>query len=197
MHITQHRMVTDGRLLARLWELYEQTMASAATEDASLEMLYWHEFDQYLRDGRHRLWVLHNDVQPVAMCLVDVDYSAANHLSPAYFERCFPDHAERSAVHSLCWLVAHPMYETHGAVVRLGRAVLEMAMAERALVLFNEPFESSSSVAGLSEMMNELARLVGSPAISQKIEVQRYFAIDFAQSAIEDDRLSQPVSTFR
>jgi hypothetical protein len=189
MHVTHHRGVYDRRLAERLWSLYEISFSQTSANAPSKEMLFRSEFDDMLQNDSNRLWVLHDESEPIGMCMVATDVALSRYLSRAYFERHYPDHTRRGLVHLIAWLTVHPDYGASGAIVRLAKEVLGLATAEGALMVFDAPqIHQPSETGGFAEMMSRLARMVGSGSSARQIEVQRYFVIDFAgeAAAVED-----------
>jgi hypothetical protein len=199
MYVTRHSHLTDVVFLDRLWQLYEVAYRGMAEEAVTREMLYRGEFDEAMADPTNRLWVVWDDSTPVGMCLVATDIGNTRYLSRAFFERHYPDHVRRSAVHYIMWLVVHPAFEARGAIVRLAKDGLALEAADGALLVFDTPQINERSVGGgLAEMMSRLAKAVTGGAPVHLLETQRYYAVDFAPVPRPgDDRQGAPSARHR
>jgi hypothetical protein len=180
MFVTRHTHVVDMVLSDKLWHLYEVSYAGMAEEAVTREMLYRSEFDETIADPSNRLWVLWDDAVPVGMSLVATDIASTRYLSRAYFERHYPDHVRRDAVHYIMWLVVHPAYVAKGAIVRLAKEGLALEAAEGVLLVFDTPQTNQRAGGGFEEMMARLAKSVMGGAPVHHLETQHYYAVDFA-----------------
>ena len=117
------------------------------------------------------------------MCPVATDIASTRYLSRAFFERHYPDHARRQAIHYLRWLVVHPAYEARGAIVRLAKEGLALEASEGVLLVFDTPQINERGSGGLAEMMSRLSKAVMGGAPVHLLETQRYYAVDFAPAA--------------
>ena len=181
MFVTRHTHVVDVGLANKLWQLYELAYRGLAEKAVTREMLYRSEFDEAIADPSNRLWVLWDDNCPVGMSLVATDIGSTRYLSRAYFERHYPDHLQRNAVHYIMWLVIHPAHAGKGAILRLAKEGLALEASEGALLVFDTPEMNQPEVTGgFAEMMSRLAKSVDGPAPIHHLEAQHYFAIDFS-----------------
>jgi hypothetical protein len=198
--VTRHSNVTSPELREKIWRLYELAYRRTAEEAVSRETLYRHEFDAVLSDPYNRLWVLWNDQDPVAATLIGTDVSATRYLSRAYFEKHYPEHVLRNAVHCILWVVVHPAHVAKGALVRLAKDTFAIEAEEGALLVFDTPrINQPEETGGLAEMMARLASMVSVGTTVEQVEIQRYYAVDFALgrrhlNAMVDDVLSRSFS---
>jgi Acetyltransferase (GNAT) domain len=184
MYVTRHTRV-GSNLLQELWRLYEHAYARTAQRAVSREQLYREEFEAAVADGSNRVWVVWADDKPVAMALIATDVSATRYLSRAYLQHNFPDRFERGEIHYILWTVVDREYAAKGAIVRLARGALALEAEEGALVIFDAPqANQEEEEGGLAELALRLGRMVGTAEL-RPLEVQRYYALDFAGS-IED-----------
>lgn len=185
MYVTRHNNVVSSELRDRIWNLYELAYRRTSEEAASREMLFRDEFDGFLADPTNRLWVLWNDVEPIAATLIATDIASSRYLSRAFFEHHYPDHVLRSAVHCIVFVVVHPSHVAKGALVRLAKDTFAAEAAEGALLVFDTPqVHQPTEEGGLAEMMSRLANMVSRHTPVRQIDVQRYFAVDFAQGDV-------------
>ena len=90
----------------------------------------------------------------------------------------------RNAVHYVLFAIVHPAYVAKGALIRLARESWGLEADEGALVIFDAPLATQPGErGGIAEMAVRLAKMVSSGAETEMIEVQRYYAIDFAKGA--------------
>lgn len=200
MFVTRHTHVVDIVLADKLWYLYDVAYRGLAELAVTREMLYRSEFDEAIADPSNRLWVLWDDSTPVAMTLVATDIGSTRYLSRAYFERHYPDHMRRGAVHYIMWLVVHPAHAARGALVRLAREGMSVEASEGALLVFDSPeMNQPNLTGGFAEMAARSARSVAGPAPVHHLETQHYFAIDFGALQQHDDtvQLQVPESSTR
>lgn len=182
MFVTRHSNLTSPELREKMWRLYELAYQRTSQEAPSREVLFRHEYDAVVSDPANRLWVLWNDQEPIASTLIGTDVSATRYLSRAYFEKYYPDHVLRNAVHCILWVVVHPAHVAKGALVRLARETFAIEAEEGALLVFDTPrVNQPEETGGLAEMMSRLATMVSVGTVVEQIEVQRYYAVDFAQ----------------
>lgn len=182
LFVTRHSSVTSPELREKIWRLYELAYRRTAEDAASRETLYRHEFDEVLSDPANRLWVLWSDQDPVAATLIGTDVSATRYLSQAFFEKHYPDHTLRNAIHCILWVVVHPSHVAKGALVRLAKDTFAIEADEGALLVFDTPrVNQPEETGGLAEMMSRLASMVSLGTTVEQIEIQRYYAVDFAQ----------------
>lgn len=182
LFVTRHSSVTSPELREKIWRLYELAYRRTAEDAASRETLYRHEFDEVLSDPANRLWVLWGDQDPVAATLIGTDVSATRYLSQAFFEKHYPDHTLRNAIHCILWVVVHPSHVAKGALVRLAKDTFAIEADEGALLVFDTPrVNQPEETGGLAEMMSRLASMVSLGTTVEQIEIQRYYAVDFAQ----------------
>jgi hypothetical protein len=196
LFVTRHSSVTSPELREKIWRLYELAYRRTAEDAASRETLYRHEFDEVLSDPANRLWVLWSDQDPVAATLIGTDVSATRYLSQAFFEKHYPDHTLRNAIHCILWVVVHPSHVAKGALVRLAKDTFAIEADEGALLVFDTPrVNQPEETGGLAEMMSRLASMVSLGTTVEQIEIQRYYAVDFAhgrrhQALLVDDMLT-------
>jgi hypothetical protein len=184
MHVTHHRGVVDPILRSRLWDLYEMSVTPTAEQAASQELWLKSEFDEVVSDDTTRVWLLHKDTEIVALLLIATEFFPGCYLSRPYFERRYPEQMDGRRVHLIRCLAVHPRFIASGAISRLAKASLALEIEENAVLIFDAPLmHQPEAVGGFAEMMNRLAKLVGSQAEVEQIEVQRYYAIDFARVA--------------
>jgi hypothetical protein len=182
--VTRHINVINPELREKIWRLYELAFRPITTEAVCREMLYRHEFDALISDSMNRLWVLWNDDQPVAATMITTDISTTRYLSRHYFELHYPDHVLRNALHYVLFVVVHPAHVAKGALVRLARESFGLEADEGALVLFDTPLVNQPNErGGMAELVARLATMVSNGAETVQVEVQRYYAIDFAKGA--------------
>jgi hypothetical protein len=187
--VTRHINVINPELRDKIWRLYELAFRPITEEAVSREMLYRHEFDSMVSDPMNRLWVLWSDDQPVAMTMITTDVGTTRYLSRNYFERHYPDHVLRNALHYVLFVVVHPAHVAKGALVRLARESFGLEADEGALVIFDSPLVNQpGQKGGMAELVARLATMVSSGAETQQIEVQRYYAIDFAKGVRHMER---------
>ena len=181
MFVTRHTHVVDLVLADKLWQLYDFAYRDLAEGAVTRETLYRTEFDAAIADPTNRLWVLWDDNWPVGMSLVATDIGSTRYLSRAYFERHYPDHMQRGAVHYIMWIVIHPAHAAKGAILRLAKEGLLLEASEGALLVFDTPaMNQPEATGGFAEMMVRLAKSVAGPAPLHHLEAQHYFAIDFS-----------------
>lgn len=181
MFVTSHSHVTDPVLSGRLWNLYEAGYLPVAAESPSHEMLFRDEFDDALREPTNRIWVLWDDETPVAMGLIATDIAHTRYLSRGFFDGRFPEHARRGAVHYVMLMVVHPEYTARGAVIRIGREVLQREAADGALLVFDAPeLHQSGATGGFAAMMDRAAKSFVGEAPVMHLGASYYFAIDLA-----------------
>jgi len=185
VYVTRHNNVVSPDLRERIWRLYELAYRRTTEEAASREMLYRDEFDALMADPTNRLWVLWHDGEPVACTLIATDIANSRYLSRAYFERHYPDHTLRNAVHCIVWVVVHPAHVAKGALVRLAKDTFAAEAEEGSLLVFDTPqVNQPAETGGLAEMMSRLANMVSKGTPIQQIDVQRYYAVDFGQGDV-------------
>ena len=128
------------------------------------------------------------------MTLVATDIASTRYLSRAYFERHYPDHMRRGAVHYIMWLVVHPSHTSRGALLRLAKQGMALEASDGALLVFDSPQVHQSAIeGGFAELAARSARSVAGPAPVHHLETQHYYAIDFA--ALLDDDATRPLPT--
>lgn len=182
MFVTRHANVTSPDLREKIWRLYELAFRPVAEQAVSREMLFRGEFDELVADSSNRLWVLWHDDQPIAMTMITTDITTTRYLSRAFFERHYPDHMLRNALHYVLFVVVHPAHVAKGALVRLARDSFGLEAEEGALVVFDAPLVNQPGErGGMAELVGRLALMVSPGSETEQIEVQRYFAIDFAK----------------
>ncbi len=184
MYVTQHRAISDPRLMDSLWDLYERCYRHTAEAAATREMFFRHEFDDVLRDPGNRTWVVWNGTQPIGSTVVATDFAATRYLSRAYFETNYCEQTLQRRVHYLLWVVIDRAWGAKGALARLARETLAVEAAEGALLVFDAPESNQKDEAGgLAELMKRLASMVSRGTAIQLVATQRYFAADFSQGA--------------
>jgi hypothetical protein len=184
VYVTRHITVTNIELREKMWRLYEIAFRPITEQAVSREMLYRHEFDALISDPLNRLWVLWSDSEPIAATVITTDINTTRYLSRQYFETHYPDHVMRNAVHYVLFVIVHPAYVAKGALIRLARESWGLEADEGALVIFDAPLATQPGErGGIAEMAVRLAKMVSSGAETDLIEVQRYYAIDFAKGS--------------
>lgn len=182
MYVTRHSSVTNPEVREKIWRLYEQAFRRLTDVAVSRELLFRDEFDDMLNEPKNRLWVLWHDSEPIAATMIATEIGHTRYLSPAYFERNFPDHTLRGVVHYILWVAVHPAHVAKGALVRLARDTFSVEAEEGALLVFDTPEVNQPEETGsLAEMMGRLSAMVSKGVSVRQIEVHRYFAVDFAQ----------------
>lgn len=200
MFVTRHSSVTSPELREQLWHLYELAYRRTSEEALCHEMMFRHEFDSALSDVDNRVWVLWNDQLPIAATVIATDVSVTRYLSRAYLELHYPEHVLRNAVHCILFVVVHPAHVAKGALVRLARETFAIEAAEGTLLVFDTPrINQPDDTGGLAEMMFRLASMVSRGAEVDLVEVQRFYAVDFAKGALHrelivDEVLTRPIS---
>ncbi|MFN6118332.1 MAG: hypothetical protein ACK5CE_01645 [Actinomycetes bacterium] len=184
MFVTRHNSVTDPQLRERLWRLYELAFRPISELAVCREMMHRHEFEQLVADPVNRTWVLWHDDAPVAMTVITTDINTTQYLSKQFFERTYPDHVLRNAVHYVLFVVVHPVYEAKGALVKLSRESFGLEADEGNLVVFDTPLVNQPSErGGMAELVGRLAQMVSPGVEARQVDVQRFYAIDFEQGA--------------
>ncbi|MGD9703774.1 MAG: hypothetical protein AB7Q42_18150 [Acidimicrobiia bacterium] len=179
-------------LLDELWALYERAYVRTAEQAVTREQLYRTEFEAAVSDVSNRVWVVWADEQPVAMALIATDVAATRYLSRAYLERNFPERLARGEVHYILWTVVDRNYAAKGAILRLARGALALEAQDEALLIFDAPESNQpNETGGIAELALRLGRMVGTAEL-RPLEVQRYYALDFAGS-IADEEPSEEV----
>ncbi|HEX4981407.1 MAG TPA: hypothetical protein VFV63_06905 [Ilumatobacteraceae bacterium] len=193
MFVTQHTGVWDRGLLDKLWTLYTAAYAPMAEAAVTRETLMRLDFDDVLRDPSFRVWLLWDGEDPVAMCVIATDVTNSRYLSTAYFEARYPAHVRNGTVHYIYCLVVHPTHAARGSIIRLAKECLALEASEGALLVFDTPETNERSAGGgFARMMERLARMVGTPAPVQLLEVQRYYAIDLSEDHTPEAPLYTP-----
>jgi GNAT superfamily N-acetyltransferase len=181
MFVTRHSHITDHALRERLWRLYELAYRGMSERAVTRESYFRSEFDDVLIEPTNRIWVLWRDDDPIAMAVISTDIGATRYLSRVYFETRYADHVLRGAVHYILWVVVHPLHEAKGVLVRLAREVIGLEADEGALLVFDAPeVNQPTDRGGIAELMRRLASMVSEGTPVDQIEVQRYYAVDFA-----------------
>jgi hypothetical protein len=181
MFVTRHSNVTNLDLREKLWRLYDVSSHGSAGEAVTRATLFRDEFDDVLGNPANRLWVVWDDSVPVGCAAIATDIASTRHLSRHYFERHYPDHMMRQAVHYVLWAVVHPSFVARGVWFKLAKEAFALEADEAALVVFDAPqVTQPEATGGLAEMMAHLASVVSNGTPVQQIEVQRYFVADFA-----------------
>jgi GNAT superfamily N-acetyltransferase len=180
--VTRHSNVVDLALRERLWRLYDLAYRGMSERAVTRESYYRSEFDDVLLEPTNRIWVLWRDDEPIAMTVIATDVAATRYLSRAYFETRYSEHVLRGVVHYILWVVVHPLHEAKGVLVRLARDVIGLEADEGALLVFDAPeINQPADRGGIAELMQRLASMVSAGTPVAQIEVQRYYAVDFAQ----------------
>ena len=183
MFVTRHSPVTDPVLREQLWDLYQHAYVGVAARAVTHEMLDHLEFNDQLGDSTNRVWVVWDDTVPVAMTLVATDVRRTRWLSEQYFRVYFPDHFSAGRVHYVVWAVVDPAFTTRGASMFLARQAMAAEAREGSLLVFDMPEEHQPNPGGgAAELMYRMAKMVGGATLLP-LTVQRYYALDFAQSA--------------
>lgn len=183
MFVTRHSPVTDPVLREQLWDLYQRAYVGVAERAVTHEMLDRLEFNDQLGDATNRAWVVWEDTSPVAMTLVATDVRRTRWLSEHYFRVHFPDHFASGRVHYVVWAVVDPAFTTRGASMFLARQAMAAEAREGSLLVFDMPEEHQPNPGGgAAELMYRMAKMVGGASLVP-LTVQRYYALDFAQSA--------------
>ena len=191
MFVTRHSNVTSPELREKLWDLYELAYRPMATEAVTREVFYRHEFDELLSDPSNRLWVAWQDQDPVAAAMIATDIAATRYLSRAYFDHHYPEHALRSVVHYILWVVVHPSHVARGTLVRLSKEAFALEADEGALLVFDAPqVHQPAEAGGFAEMMHRTGNMVSPGTEVSQIEVQRYYVADFALGARHLEQLA-------
>ncbi|MGD9999508.1 MAG: hypothetical protein AB7L17_09040 [Ilumatobacteraceae bacterium] len=184
MFVTRHANLINPELRERIWRMYELAFRPITESAVSREMLYRTEFDELVADPSNRLWVLWNDNEPIGATMITTDISTTRYLSRSYFEEHYPEHVARNALHYVLFVVVHPAYVARGAMVRLARESFGLEAEEGALVIFDAPMVNQPGErGGIAELVSRLAKMVSPGSETKQIEVQRYYAIDFATGA--------------
>lgn len=184
MFVTRHTNVINPELREKIWRLYETAFRPITELAVSREMLFRHEFDELVADPMNRLWVLWSDDQPIGATMITTDIGITRYLSRSYFEHHYPDHVLRNALHYVLFVVVHPAHVARGAMLRLARESFGLEAEEGALVIFDAPMVNQPGErGGMAELVGRLAKMVSPGSETTQIEVQRYYAIDFAKGA--------------
>jgi hypothetical protein len=184
MYVTRHQRV-GPTLIGELWTLYEAAYRRTAEHAVSREQLYRSEFEAALQDESNRVWVVWDDVRPVAMALIATDVAATRYLSRAYLERHYPERLARGEIHYILWTVVDREFAAKGAIVRLAKGALALEAQDDALLIFDAPQSNQPNAdGGLAELALRLGKMVGMAEL-RPLEVQRYYALDFAGSSAD------------
>ena len=186
MFVTRHSPVTDAVLKDQLWTLYARAYARTAENEVTHEMLDRIEFNDQLTDATNRAWVVWEDNMPVAMTMIATDVRRTRWLSEHYFKRNYPQQFATNRVHYVVWAVVDPSYVTKGVSMFMARQAMAVEAREGSLLVFDMPESNQpNEVGGAAELMYRMARQVGGARLVP-LTVQRYYALDFAPSSVDD-----------
>ncbi|MFM7124121.1 MAG: hypothetical protein ACKOXW_02430 [Actinomycetes bacterium] len=196
MFVTRHSLVTDAVLKDQLWTLYTRAYERTAEEAVTHEMLDRLEFNDQLTDATNRAWVVWEDNMPVAMTMIATDVRRTRWLSEHYFKKNYPHQFATGKVHYVVWAVVDPSHVTKGVSMFMARQAMAVEAREGSLLVFDMPESNQPhELGGAAELMHRMARQVGGARLVP-LTVQRYYALDFAPSVVEDPETTddKPIS---
>ena len=184
MFVTRHSSVTDPAVRQKIWVLYDMAFRPLTELAVCREMLYRHEFEHLVADPVNRTWILWHEDQPIGMTVITTDINTTHYLSRPFFEKHYPDHVLRNAIHYVLFVVVHPAHVAKGALVKLARESFGLEAEEGNLVIFDSPLVNQPAErGGMAELVGRLASMVSPGVETEQVDVQRFYAIDFAKGA--------------
>jgi hypothetical protein len=195
MFVTRHSPVTNAVLKDQLWTLYSRAYARTAEDAVTHEMLDRSEFNDQLADSTNRAWVVWEDSMPVAMTMIATDVRRTRWLSEHYFKKNYPHQFATSNVHYVVWAVVDPSYVAKGVSMFMARQAMSVEAREGSLLVFDMPESNQPHVTGgAAELMHRMAKQVGGARLVP-LTVQRYYALDFSHSKVDDQISSEHESS--
>jgi len=166
--------VIDDETAERFYKLYVDTFGDLATRAVARQLLHEHEFMEEMRDCRvDKILVWDDNDEAIGMCTLTNHLETVPWISPDYFAYHYPDHAARSAVYYLGFIMVAQGHRRGHMFMAMIRRVVEIINAENGMCAY-DICGYNDEVLGLSHATASLLRSLGNFE-TEAIDTQMYY----------------------
>lgn len=178
--------VVEPELVLLFHALYETAFAPLRTRAMARQVLTAEEFSQQMTNAgvlKYVAWT--RDGEPVGMAALTNQLSTVPWISPEFFAARYPEHSAREAVWYFNFLLAHPSQRRTRFLDHLVAVGVDALLEQRALLAYDMCSYNDHEL-GLGHHASEIARRATGVG-PERVDVQNYYAIDFATRAVAVD----------
>ena len=166
-----------GPIIDRLYDVYAKAFRPLTTVAAARHLLDADEFAAEMTDPRIDKYIVwDDDDQPVAMTTLTTDMTAVPWISARYYTARYPEHAAAGTLYYLGYTLVTPEREKEGFAGRILAELTRRLIDESAVI----GFDVSSHNDDMQHIVSRLAGSNSTPATVEAVDVQTYYAADFA-----------------
>lgn len=162
----------------RIWEIYEVSAAGLGVLAAARHVMTRDEFDELSTNPDViKVLAVDEDGGAAGMALLTTDLDSVEWISPGFFRRLYPEHAERGALYYLAFIAVHPDQRGIGLLPMI---IFEMASQIASLggVCCFDVCQFNDEVVPVKEMGSVLMHDTLAFEI-RPIDTQRWYVVDF------------------
>jgi len=184
LHSTEVVHGLDEETAARSWELYVGAFTPLVSLAAHPHLLHREEFLDLVRHPHVESHLFRdNDEALIAQGSLTNDLALIPWLSPAFYERRWPEAAAEGRLYFIAFFCVTPRLQRHGILADLTRSVVG-ALAERRAVLGFDVCDFNDAQFSLTRLMQDEATRMGAEHDIAVADVQRFYAVTFDGTAV-------------
>ncbi len=168
----------DGDLLEEAWQLYHAAFKDLNAYAVQRHLMYRNEFDHVAGDPRVQKYLALNDGRLVGLATYTNDLDAAPLISPAYFERRWPDLYSQQLIWYCGFVAVHPDAQGSGPFVEMVTAMCLLA-AEQGGIISLDMCRANEATRGLARAIPLLLRRVAGDVRTERLDEQSYWMYEF------------------
>lgn len=175
--------VSDEELLESAWNLYEDAFRELNALAVQRHLMYRSEFDEVMNDIRVQKYVcLDDDGTMTGLATYTNDLTAVPLISPAYFERNWPDHYATRRIWYIGFVAVDPRAQGQQAFAQMVEEMYLIAVTQNGLVgldicNYNDDVRDMSRIFRLM-----IHRYTGNMRF-RRIDQQSYWLYEFPSAA--------------
>jgi hypothetical protein len=168
--------------LEEAWDLYHEAFKDLNALAVQRHMMYRHEFDDVMADKRIDKYLALDDADTLSgLCTYTNDLDAVPLISPAYFERRWPDlYAERRIWY--CGFVAiHPRAQAATAFGELVEAMYRVAAVQNGIISL-DMCRHNADKRHMSRVIPLMLHRLSGGARTERMDEQSYWLYEFPEA---------------
>lgn len=170
----------DGSLLEDAWNLYHAAFKDLNAYAVQRHLMYRNEFDHVMGDPQVAKYLCLDDGVLVGLSTYTNDLDAAPLISPAYFQRRWPDLFAQQKIWYCGFVGVHPAAQGSGPFVEMITAMCRLAADQGGIISLDMCSANEPRLARAVRVL--LGRITGNVK-AERIDAQSYWLYEFPTAA--------------
>lgn len=168
----------DGELLEEAWILYHAAFEQLNAYAVQRHLMYRNEFDYVMTDQRVQKYLALNDGRLVGLATYTNELDAVPLISPAYFQRRWPDLYDQQLIWYCGFVAVHPDAQGSGPFAEMVSAMCLVASGQGGIISL-DMCRANEGRRGLARAIPLMLRRIAGDVDVERMDEQSYWLYEF------------------